>query len=215
MKTYLARFAIVLFGLVLYALGIAITINANIGYAPWDIFHAGLSGVTGLSFGTVSIIVGTIIVILVTVLGEKFGLGTILNVFVIGVILDIIFKFRIIPVADNHFAGAVMLICGMFVISLGSYFYIKSGFGVGPRDNLMVVLSRKTKIPAGICRIIIETIVALIGWRLGGMIWFGTIFFVIGIGFCIQITFTLLKFDVTAVKHESLGYTISALFRKG
>ena len=107
-----------------------------------------------------------------------------------------------------------MLIAGLFILSFGTYFYMKSALGVGPRDNLMVVLAKKTKIPIGACRFLIELTVTLIGWKLGGMVWFGTVLFVIAIGFSIQVTFGLLKFDVTAVKHESLAYTYNALFKK-
>ena len=104
-----------------------------------------------------------------------------------------------------------MLISGLFVIAIGSYFYIKSAFGVGPRDNLMVVLARKTKLPVGVCRFAIELAVTLIGWLLGGMVGIGTVISVIAIGFCIQITFKVFKFDVTAVKHETLRDTFGKI----
>jgi uncharacterized membrane protein YczE len=125
--------------------------------------------------------------------------------------IDIIFPF--IPVAANPIIGTIMLIFGLFIISIGSYFYIKSAFGAGPRDSLMVVLARKTKLPVGLCRGILELSVTLIGWFLGGLVGFGTVLFVIAIGFFIQIVFKLFKFDVTQVKHETLGDTYAALKR--
>jgi len=195
--------------LILFAFGIVVTIKANIGYAPWDVFHAGLSKTTGLSLGSMSIIVGIIIGIIVTLLGEKLGLGTILNMILIGVFIDIFFQ--LIPIAKNLIIAAIMLIMGLFILSLGSYFYIKTGFGVGPRDNLMVVLARKTKLPVGLCRGLIELVVTISGWFLGGMVGLGTVISVIAIGFCIQITFKVLKFDVTAVKHETLAETYAAI----
>jgi len=198
-------------GLLLTALGIIITIKANIGYAPWEVFHVGLSNTIGLSFGITTIIVGIVIVIIVTLLGEKLGLGTILSMVLTGIFADIILIINIIPIAENLAIGIIMLIAGLFIISLGTYFYIKTAYGVGPRDNLMVVLARKTKIPVGICRIIVEFVVTVIGWLLGGMVGIGTIISVIAIGFCIQITFSLFKFDVTTVKHESLDNTIKTL----
>ena len=192
-------------GLFIFGLGIVLTIKANIGYAPWDVFHAGLAAKTGISFGVISIIVGLIIVVIVTLLGEKFGLGTIFNTILIGLFIDLIMPF--IPKAENPVIGGFMLIAGLFIISVGSYFYIKSGFGVGPRDNLMVVFTRKTKWPVGICRFLIELLVTVIGWLLGGMVGAGTVISVITIGFCIQIVFKLFRFDVTAVKHETLAET--------
>ena len=214
MKQGIIRLINLFIGLMLYALGIIISIKANIGYAPWDVFHVGLSGTLGISLGIISIFVGIVIVILVTILGEKLGLGTVLNVLFIGAFIDIILNLDIIPLGKNITTGIIMLFIGMLTISFGSYFYIKSGLGVGPRDNLMVVMAKKTKIPVGICRGIVELSVTLIGWKLGGMVWFGTVLFVIAIGFCVQFTFKLLKFDVTAVKHESLGNTYKALFGK-
>jgi len=194
-------------GLFLFAFGIFFTIKANIGYAPWDVFHAGLSDKIGLSFGIISIIVGFFLMIVVTLLKEKFGLGTIFNTIFIGLFLDFLFFINIIPEIDNFVIGIILLIIGLFIIAIGSYLYIKSGFGVGPRDNLMVVLTRSTKLPAGLCRSIIELLVTVAGWLLGGMVGLGTIIFVIAIGFCVQIVFKLFKFDVTKVQHETLAET--------
>jgi uncharacterized membrane protein YczE len=199
-------------GLFLYALGIIVSLKANVGYAPWEVFHVGLANTIGLSIGVTSIITGIIIVIIVTLLGEKLGFGTVSSMLLTGIFIDIILMINIIPITNNKIIGLLMLIIGLFIVSTGSYFYIKSGFGVGPRDNLMVVLARKTKVPVGICRCIIELLVTLIGWRLGGMVWIGTVISVIAIGFCIQITFRLFKFNVTSVKHESLADTYTALF---
>ena len=209
MNHFYARLLNMIIGLILYAFGIIISIKANIGYAPWEVFHVGLAVTTGISLGLVTIIVGIVIVILVTVMGEKLGFGTICSMLLTGIFIDIILFVDFIPTSQNIVLGIIMLVIGLFFISLGSYFYIKSAFGVGPRDNLMVVLARKTKIPVGVCRCIIELLVTIIGWLLGGMVGIGTIISVIAIGFCIQITFKALKFDVTAVKHESLKDTLA------
>ena len=209
MKHFILRLLNLMIGLSFYALGIVSTVKANIGYAPWDVFHVGLANKIGISLGLVSIIVGAAIVAIVTILKEKFGLGTILNMIFIGLFIDIIFPF--IPIANNRIIGTVMLISGLFIIAIGSYFYIKSAFGAGPRDNLMVVLARKTKLPAGLCRGIIELLVTLVGWLLGGMVGFGTVISVVAIGFCIQIVFRIFRFDVTAVKHETLADTFVVL----
>ena len=198
-------------GLILFALGIVLMINANIGYAPWEVFHVGLANTFGLSLGITTIIAGLVIVIIVTLLGEKLGIGTICSMVLTGAFIDIFYFFRIIPVTQSLISGIIMLISGIALLSLGSYFYIKSAFGVGPRDNLMVVLAKRTKLPVGLCRGAIELMVTLIGWILGGMIGIGTVISVIAIGFCIQITFKLLKFDVTAIKHESLSDSLTKI----
>jgi uncharacterized membrane protein YczE len=211
---FLARFLSMLLGLWLYALGIVVTINADVGYAPWDAFHAGLADKTGMTLGMASIIGGGVIIILVTLSGEKLGIATILNMFLIGLFIDLIMLLDIIPVSDSFAVGIVMLVAGMFIIAFGSYFYIKAAFGAGPRDNLMVVLARRTNMPVGLCRGLVELLAAVAGWLLGGMVGVGTVISFIAIGGCVQIVFSALKFDVAAVEHENLGETFSRLNRQ-
>ncbi len=202
------------FGLLLYALGIVITLKAHIGYAPWDVLHVGLAKTMGISIGLASIIVGIIILIGTVILGEKLGLGTVLNMIVIGVFLDIILKIKLIPQINNFILGIFVLIIGLFIISLATYFYIGSGFGAGPRDSLMVALARKTRLPIGLCRGTIEVTAVLIGWRLGGMVGIGTLISAFSVGFCIQLTFKVLHFDAKKVAHESLADTYKGLINK-
>ena len=207
MLKFSKRFIRLIFGLFLYALGIVMTINANIGYAPWDVFHVGLANSVGLSIGVASILTGVVIVFISWLLGEKLGLGTILNMLLIGVFLDIIMTLKVIPKLDHVVLGTLMMIGGLFVIALASYFYIGASFGAGPRDSLMVALTRKTGLSVGICRGSIELLAVVIGWRMGGKLGLGTILSALAIGFCVQMTFKWLKFDATSVKHETLDKT--------
>jgi len=214
MNKFAFRILNLLIGILLYALGIVLVIKANIGYAPWEVFHAGFSIQTGLGIGAVSIVTGIVILIIVTLNKEKFGLGTIASMILTGVFIDLIIYLSIIPVSGSLVIGIPMLIGGLFIIAAGSYFYIKSAFGAGPRDNLMVVLGRKTKLPIGVCRGIVELAATLIGWLLGGMVGIGTVIAGFTIGFCVQIVFAAFKFDATAVQHETLKQTIDGLFEK-
>ena len=209
MKRYLIRILTMTAGLFSFATGVVLTIRANIGYAPWDVFHVGLANTIGLSIGLTSISVGLVLVLIVTLCGEKLGLGTIINMFAVGLFIDLIFPR--IPLAPNPLIGTAMLLLGMLLIALGSYHAIKSALGIGPRDNLMVLLARKTKLPVGLCRGMIELLATGIGWFLGGMIGFGTVLFVILIGLYIQLVFRAFKFDPTAVKHETLRDTCTAI----
>ena len=198
-------------GTFLTALGVVLTIKANIGYAPWEVFHVGLALTTKMSIGVATIVAGVVIVVIVTVCGEKIGFGTICSMVLTGVFIDLIIRLNIIPLAANLTVGIVMLITGLFVVSAGTCFYMKSAFGAGPRDNLMVVLNKKTKLPVGICRSMVELSVTLAGWLLGGMVGIGTVISVIAIGVCIQITFAIFRFDPTAVEHETLKQTFDML----
>ena len=211
MKRFATRVIYQVVGILLFAIGLVLTIRANIGYAPWEVFHSGLGIAIGISIGAASIIAGIVIVVIVTICGEKFGFGTIFSMIFTGVFLDALLMLDIIPLAANVFIGVAMLIAGMFVVSVGTYFYMKSAFGAGPRDNLMVVLNKKTKLPIGACRGIVELTVTIIGWLLGGMVGIGTLITVLAIGFCIQIVFTAFKFDAASVEHETFAQTLKRL----
>lgn len=207
MIQFINRLARLLFGLFLYSLGIVFTIRANIGYAPWDVFHAGLGMTFGMSIGSASIIVGAVIIVITALMGEKTGLGTLLNMLLIGFFLDMLLSISLIPVMKNFPSGLALMTAGLFVISFASYFYIGSGFGAGPRDSLMVALNRKTGLSVGFCRAGIELTAVVTGWLLGGMAGAGTVVSAFAIGFCIQLTFRLLRFDPAGVRHSNLWNT--------
>ncbi len=213
MLNLLERLARLLVGLFLYSLGIVLTMKANIGFAPWEVFHAGVGKTIGMTIGNVSILTGFLIVILAFVLGEKLGLGTLLNMCLIGIFMDILLRIEIIPTMTGWQSGVSVMVSGLFVISLASYFYIGSGFGAGPRDSLMVTLTRKSGLPVGFCRGSIELAAVISGWILGGMVGAGTVFYVLIIGFCVQFTFRMLRFDPTAVRHETLDQTFNHIVK--
>jgi len=208
------RLLSLIFGLFLFALGIVFAIQAKIGYAPWEVFHVGLSITTGITIGTASIITGVVIGLIVIALGEKFGLGMIFNMFLIGIFIDLIMWPNIIPASGNFGIGVAMLLFGLVLVSIGSYFYIKSAFGAGPRDSLMIAINRRTKLPVGVSRSIVELMATIAGWFLGGTVGAGTVIFVVMIGFFLQATFAITKFDVKAVKHETLSETYQSFKAK-
>lgn len=192
-------------GLFLYALGIVVTMRANIGYAPWEVFHAGLGKSLGISIGSASILVGLALILVALALGERPGLGTLLNMLLIGIFMDLIIGLGLIPVVQGWPAGIAVLVLGLFIISLASFFYIGSGFGAGPRDALMVALTRVTRLPIGLIRGLIELSATLVGWLLGGLAGLGTVIAGLAIGLCIQLSFRVLRFRPTQVVHTGLG----------
>ena len=198
-------------GLFCYAIGIMLTIKAEIGYSPWDVFHAGIANTFDVPFGVTTIGVGAIIVVLATILGETVGIGTLLNMLLIGVFLDLIIWSGVIPTATNLWTGIAMLTAGMVVIAIATFFYISSGFGAGPRDSLMVALHRKTNLPVGLCRGIIEVLVTILGFLMGGLVGIGTIVTATLIGPFIQIVFHIVRFDPRTLHHESLADTYRCL----
>lgn len=215
MENYIKKTLKLLFGLFLYALGLILCIRADIGLAPWDAFGIGVSNVTEISYGNVSIITGILILILLVLFfKEKIGFATILNTILIGVFADLIVSLNIIPYMDNFFTGLLLLVTGQIVVCYATYLYISVGLGSGPRDTLMVALGKKfPHVPIGIVRGSIEGTVLLIGWLLGAKVGMGTVIYVISIGFVLQTTFKLLNFDVKTVVHESVFDTIK-IFRE-
>jgi len=198
----IGRLLRLLFGLFLYAVGIVLTMKAHIGYAPWEVFHAGLANVLGLQIGNVTIWVGVAIGLIVMLSGERIGLGTVSNMVLVGLFMNMLLKSTLIKEQSSFLPGILQLVVGLFVISLASFFYISSGFGAGPRDSLMVFLSRKSGLSVGVCRGAIELSVTIVGFLMGGMLGWGTLLSAFLIGFCIQLTFRVLRFDPKTVVHD-------------
>ncbi len=203
MNKFMLRLLRLFLGLFLYSVGIVLTMKANIGYASWEVFHAGLATVFGIQIGTVSILVGLVLCIISMMAGEKLGLGTLLNMIFIGLFMNLLLGLNLFPTLSNFYHGVLQMVVGLFVISIATVYYISSGFGAGPRDSLMVVLTRKTRLSVGICRSGLELLVVVIGALLGGSFGIGTILAAVLIGFCVQITFKLFRFDPTTVVHEN------------
>lgn len=204
-KPFLSRFIRLIFGLFLHGLGIVMQIQANIGYAPWDVLHTGLSKTIGITIGQASISVGLAILILDWLLKEPLGIGTVLNMILVGSFVDLIMATKLIPQMNSLAGGAGLLTAGLIVLAFGVYFYISSGFGAGPRDTLMVALNRRLSIPIGVARSGVELSALIIGWLLGGRVGIGTVMAVFLIGFILQILFRWLKFAPKDVVHERLA----------
>ena len=211
-QSYFFRLLRLFLGLFLYALGTVITIQANVGLAPWEAFHMGLSQKTGISFGKIVILVGLLIVMVSVILKEKIGFGTVMNMIFIGTFCDLIIGWNFIPRIDNYGLGILFMLFGLFVICLGSYFYIGSALGAGPRDSLMIGLKKKfSGIPVGMIRGMIEGTVLLLGWLMGAKVGLGTVIAVFGISFILQFTFKCLRFNVDDLHSESVTETVRNL----
>ncbi len=201
MKKIIIKLLRLFLGLFLYAVGIVMTINANIGYAPWDVFHKGLSETFGITMGQASIGVGLAIVLIVFFLGERVGIGTLFNMYFIGIFVDILMLNNLIPVFKGFISSLMLMILGMLVIGFATVAYIGAGLGSGPRDGLMIALTKKTGKSVRFIRNIIEIIALSIGFLLGGKLGIGTVIMSLTIGYFIQFTFKIFHFDVQNIKH--------------
>lgn len=212
---YPKRMGRLLFGLVLFSIGGYLSIQANVGLAPWSAFSMGVSGKTGLLYGDVSVITSFVILAIDLCLKEKIGVGTLLDAVLIGKLTDLFLALEPIPMMKSFPAGVAVLLLGQVVTAIGSYFYIGAALGCGPRDALMVALSKRlTRTPIGLVRILIEGTALLIGWLLGAKVGLGTVISVFGMGAILQVTFQILKFDVKDITHENLLDTWKNLTRR-
>ncbi len=199
-----------LLGISLAALGCLLGIQANIGLAPWEAFSIGISYKTGLSYGDVVVLTGLVILLIDFALKEKLGFGTIFNTLMLGKFTDLIAMTGLVPQMQGLLPGVVMMLAGQVCLSVGSYFYIGAALGCGPRDALMVALCKRLhRLPIGVVRGIIEGGVLLAGWLLGAKVGLGTVISVFGIGFVLQFTFKLLRFEVKELRHESVSQTVA------
>ncbi|MCS5420669.1 MULTISPECIES: YczE/YyaS/YitT family protein [Psychrilyobacter] len=213
MKKEILRYLKLFLGLFICSLGVIIIIKSNLGFSPWDVLHQGVSKVIHITIGQASIFVGLIVISLDFFLGERIGSGSILNIILGGIFMDLILSLNIIPLGTGITMGIFMMFLGLFVLSLGCYFYMSTGLGCGPRDALMVALTKKTKFSVRAVRNIIEITVLGTGYLLGGYAGVGTVITALFTGSFIQGVFKLFKFDVKSVVHRDIKSEVISLKR--
>lgn len=204
MKNKLLIFGRLMLGFVLCASSTIFMLNSNLGLSPWDVLHEGIANLTGITIGQANIIIGILFVILAMFCGQKIGIGTILNMILVGQFIDIIIYLDIIPTAHNMITGIIMMIIGMLVMGYGCYYYIGCGLGCGPRDGVMIILSKLLNKPINHVRTGMEIIVLISGILLGGTIGIGTVISAVFLGYSMQLVFKFRKFDAASVKHRSI-----------
>ena len=205
MKKIILRIIRLFIGYVVCAVGMVMTINANIGVSPWDVFHQGLGNIFNLPIGRASIIAGLIITIIDIFLGQNIGWGTIFNMIVIGIFVDFLMFNKLIPIFNSFFPSLLMMLLGMLVLGYGCYIYIGAGFGAGPRDGLMVALTKKTKRSVRFVKNSVEILATVVGYLLGGSVGIGTAIMSIAGGYFFQFAFKTVNFDVSQVEHRYIS----------
>lgn len=177
-------------GLVVFAFGEALVVRASLGVIPWDVLHQGLVRQLGLTIGLWSIIVGAFVLLLWIPLRERPGLGTVSNVLVIGIALDLFLG--VIAAPGALWLRVVYLVLGIAINGVATAAYIGARLGPGPRDGLMTGLVRRTGGSVRVVRTGIEVAVVLIGWLLGGNLGVGTVLFALAIGPVVHVSLPLL-----------------------
>lgn len=184
------RFALLFGGLFLFGVGIAVMAQSRMGLGPWEAFHQGISRQTGLELGTVSILVGIPVLLAWIPLGQKPGIGTVLNILCIGVVTNA--ALTVLPLPESLSMRLLWMVAGILIIGAGSGMYLSAELGAGPRDGLMMGIYRRTGLSVGVVRTLLEVSVLVLGGLLGGTIGLGTVGFALGIGPVVQVVFRLL-----------------------
>ncbi|WBU37406.1 membrane protein YczE [Homoserinibacter sp. YIM 151385] len=189
------RIAQLLVGLVLYGISLAMMVRAGLGVAPWDVLTQGIAKQTGLGFGLITVLVGAVVLLAWIPIRQKPGIGTVLNVLIVGPAADLGFLF--IPEMPGGVealpARILLFAAGLALLAVATGLYIGARFGPGPRDGLMTGIHARTGWPVWVVRTAIEIAVLGTGWLLGGNVGLGTVAFALLIGPMVGVTLPLLR----------------------
>jgi uncharacterized membrane protein YczE len=172
-------------GLALYGFSLAMMLRSDLGLAPWDVLTEGLAFRLPLSFGTITILVGALVLLMWVPLRQRPGLGTVANVFVVGIAVDL--GLAVLHTPSSLVLQVLLLVGGLVANGLAGAVYIGSQFGPGPRDGLMTGLARRTGASLRLVRTGIEVVVLAAGFLLGGTVGVGTVLYAVGIGPLMQL----------------------------
>lgn len=176
-------------GLTLYGVSSALLVVSGLGLEPWNVLHQGLAELSGLSIGVVSIIMGAAVLLLWIPLRQRPGLGTVSNVFVIGLAMDA--ALALLPDAHGLPARIPLMVAGILLNGAATGLYIAAAFGPGPRDGLMTGLHRRTGRSIRLMRTLVEVVVVATGFALGGTVGVGTVVYALAIGPLAQLSLRL------------------------
>ena len=167
-------------GLWLFGTGEAFLLTADLGATPWTVLSQGVSIRSGLPIGVTTFAVSVVVLLMWLPLRQRPGLGTVLNIVVISIALQVMYD--VVPAPANLGGRVLLMLLGIATIGLGSGFYLTAGHGPGPRDGWMTGLHHRTGRPVGQIRLVIELVVLTVGWLLGGTVGVGTALFALLIG---------------------------------
>ncbi|MGL4786875.1 MAG: YczE/YyaS/YitT family protein, partial [Cetobacterium sp.] len=164
MKQEILKYLKLMLGLLLCALGVVTILNSNLGLSPWDVLNQGLNRTIGITLGEANLLVGAFVVLFSIFLKQPIGSGTVINFLLVGVFIDMYIYLDIIPKGDILLKKILILIIGILIFSYGCYVYISTGLGCGPRDGLMVILTKKSSHPLWKIKTCIEIVVLGFGY---------------------------------------------------
>lgn len=167
-------------GLTLYGVSMGLMIRSGLGLDPWDVLHDALSRRTGWTFGTITAVIGALVLLCWIPLRQRPGVGTVANILVIAVAVDV--ALAVIPSPSPLVLRIVLLVAGVVLNGLATATYIGVRLGPGPRDGLMTGFTARTGLSIRLVRTAIELTVLATGWLLGGTVGLGTVVYALAIG---------------------------------
>lgn len=174
------RLAQLFVGLFLYGWSMAMMVRSGLGLDPWDVFHYGITRQVPLTFGVVTIVVGALVLLVWIPLKQRPGIGTVLNIFVIGLSADL--GLSVMSQPSILVSRGALLLVGIVLNGLAGALYVGAQLGPGPRDGLWVAITRKYGLSIRLVRTVIELSVLAIGWLMGGTVGVGTVVYALAIG---------------------------------
>jgi uncharacterized membrane protein YczE len=189
-------------GLVAMGAGIGLMADAGLGLGPWDVLHQGLALRTGLSLGSLNIAVGVGVLLLWLPLRQRPGIGTVLNVLVIGLVVDL--TLALLPEPEHLAVRVPAMLAGVVLMGVGSGLYIGAGLGPGPRDGLMTGVAARGHSVRSV-RTALEVTVLVLGWALGGTVGVGTVVLALAIGPLVQASLEWLGLPAPTPAGEPAG----------
>ena len=202
----------IVFGLLVFAFGVHLTIYANIGLAPWDCLGMGIAKHTPLNYGLSMTAMALIILCIDLMLKERIGFGTIIDAVLTGNFVQMFNDLNPLKENESTWLGILIMLCGFVFMAVGMFIYMKAAQCCGPRDSLLVGLGKRMPgVPIGLVEILLWAFVLAAGWLLGGPVGIGTLISTFGAGLVMQAVYSALHFEPRKVVHRSVTQVIREL----
>ena len=215
-KKIIRQWIRIVLGLLVFSLGVHLTIKANIGLAPWDCLGMGVANHTPLNYGLAMTVMSVIILGIDLLLKERIGYGTVIDALLTGIFVQMFNDANPLPENKNMILGIGIMFAGFVLMAVGMWIYMRGEQCCGPRDSLLVGLGRRLpKVPIGIVGMMLWVTVLLAGWLLGGPVGIGTLISAIGEGLVMQVVYNLLHFEPRKVRHRDILTVTRMLVRAG
>lgn len=192
-------------GLAICGMVIAYLTKINLGLAPWEVLSKGISLHVPLTFGQVIIAVSAVVFIMDIIMKEKIGVGMILDVFLVGIFVDLFSWLDLLPDINSLPVKIVVYCISIFVMGFAQFLCMSAGQGMGPRDAMLVGIGKRLrKLPIGAVQMIILCSVLAIGWLLGGPVGIGTLIMMFGLGPALQVWCIIFHTELRDVEQKGL-----------